>query len=120
MSTTQPAATEADVAESALAPIAADAGGVITLDTPIKRGTTEIATLTLRKPTAGELRGVQLGQLLQLDVNALRIVLPRVTLPTLTQPEVDALDPADLVKLGTEVASFLLPKADRTRLSQIE
>ena len=31
---------------------------IITLETPIKRGTTEISEIKLRKPNAGELRGI--------------------------------------------------------------
>jgi hypothetical protein len=83
----------------------------ITLDTPVQRGDTRITHITLRKPKAGELRGVALTDLLQLDVDALQAVLPRVSSPTLTKPDVANLDPADLVQLGTVVAGFLLPKA---------
>jgi hypothetical protein len=85
----------------------------ITLDTPILRGSQHVTHVTVRKPTAGELRGVQLVALLQMDVAALSLVLPRITTPLLTKFEVDQLDPADLVQLGTEVSGFLLTKADR-------
>lgn len=82
----------------------------ITLDTPIKRGTTEITKLNLRKPNAGELRGTNLTDLLQMDVIALQRVLPRISDPTLTEQDVAAMDPADLMKCGGKVAGFLLPK----------
>lgn len=83
----------------------------VQLDSPLTRGDQTITSIGLRRPRAGELRGISLAQLLQLDVGALQAVLPRITVPTLTRPEVDQLDPADLVALGTEVAAFLLPKA---------
>lgn len=83
----------------------------ITLDTPIKRGTSEIKEVTLRKPSSGELRGTSLSALVQLDVDALHKVLPRISSPTLTEPEVTALDPADLVQVGVVFAGFLTPKA---------
>lgn len=83
----------------------------ITLDTPIKRGETEITTVELRKPAAGELRGVTLTDLLQMDVAALTRVLPRITSPTLTEADVAGLDPADLTQMGSAVAGFLLPRA---------
>ena len=83
----------------------------ITLDHPIKRGETEITSVDLRKPSSGELRGLNLTDLLQMDVAALQRVLPRISTPTLTESEVAALDPADLFQLGTMVAGFLLPKA---------
>jgi hypothetical protein len=85
----------------------------ITLDTPIQRGGQVIEQVSLRKPTAGELRGCNLTDLLQMDVNALQAVLPRITQPTLTKVDVAGMDPADLLQLGTEVAGFLLPKAAR-------
>ncbi|MDA7086513.1 phage tail assembly protein [Pseudomonas sp. SA3-5] len=84
---------------------------VCELDTPIVRGTTSIDTITVRKPMAGELRGVALVELMNLEVNALRKVLPRITSPALTDIEVGRMDPADLVDLGSKVASFLLKKS---------
>lgn len=83
----------------------------ITLDTPIKRGETEITSISLRKPAAGELRGLNLTDLLQMDVIAVTRVLPRISDPTLTEAEVSALDPADFTVLASEVAGFLLPKS---------
>ncbi|WP_321346582.1 phage tail assembly protein [Halopseudomonas oceani] len=86
---------------------------VIELDEPIKRGTTEITEVTLRKPVSGELRGVSLMELAQMDVQALRKVLPRITTPSLTDIEVGRMDPADLMQCGVAVASFLLTKKAR-------
>ncbi|MBK1616804.1 phage tail protein [Rubrivivax gelatinosus] len=85
----------------------------VQLDSPLMHGEQRITSIVLRRPRAGELRGVSLTHLLQLDVGALQAVLPRITMPTLTRAEVDQLDPADLVALGTEVAGFLVPKAAR-------
>lgn len=82
----------------------------ITLDTPIKRGEQTIEAITVRKPGSGELRGVSLMDLMRMDVTALHTVLPRITTPTLTTADVSKLDPADLVKLASEVTGFLLPK----------
>lgn len=81
----------------------------ITLDTPIKRGDDTITSVSVRKPVAGELRGVSLTELLQMEVTALTKVLPRITTPTLTEQEVGRMDPADMLQLGTEVSGFLLP-----------
>jgi len=85
----------------------------IVFDTPIQRGTETLPQVQLRKPTAGELRGLNLTDLLQMEVSALQTVLPRITLPTLTKADVAGMDPADLLQLATEVAGFLLPKAAR-------
>ena len=89
----------------------------ITLDTPIQRGTQTIEAVTLRKPAAGELRGCNLTDLLQMDVAARQHGLQRITTPALTKVDVAGMDPADLLQLGTEVAGFLLPKAVRPAAS---
>lgn len=83
----------------------------ITLDTPIKRGDNDITSITLRKPSAGELRGVTLTDMLQMDVSSLTKVIPRISDPALTEVEVARMDPADLVQIGGAVVGFLLPKA---------
>ena len=80
------------------------------LDEPIKRGDQVIDVITLRKPRSGELRGLSLQDVLQLDVNSLKKLLPRISAPTLTEQDVDNMDPADLVQLGSEVAGFLVAK----------
>ena len=85
----------------------------VTLDTPIKRGNGFITEVTLRKPSAGELRGVSLAELLQMKVDALQTVLPRITNPILHKQDMATLDPADLVNMGTVVVGFLLTKEQK-------
>jgi Phage tail assembly chaperone proteins, E, or 41 or 14 len=82
----------------------------VTLDEPIARGDQTITEITLRKPASGELRGTSLNALVNLDVDALNKVLPRISSPTLTEFDVLQLDPADLVQLGVVFAGFLLPR----------
>lgn len=83
----------------------------VPLDEPIVRGTQKITEVTLRKPISGELRGVTLLDLIQMDVLALRKVLPRITTPSLTDIEVGRMDPADLMACATVVSGFLLQKS---------
>lgn len=92
----------------------------ITLDEPLKRGEQTITSVSVRKPASGELRGVALSDLLNLEVNAVIKILPRVTSPSLTEQEIARLDPADLVQLGSKVAGFLLPKSVREQASPTE
>ena len=82
----------------------------IPLETPIKRGETEITELQLRKPASGELRGLSLSALINMDAGAVITLLPRITTPTLTADEAARLDPADLTVCAGEIACFLLPK----------
>jgi hypothetical protein len=84
---------------------------VVTLDKPITRGSNTHESLTLRKPSSGELRGVSLLELMQMDVQALSKVLPRISSPSLTAQEVNAMDPADLLACGVAVSGFLLQKS---------
>ncbi|QEY74105.1 phage tail assembly protein [Pseudomonas denitrificans (nom. rej.)] len=84
---------------------------VVTLDKPFTRGNNTIDSLTLRKPASGELRGVSLLDLMQMDVQALSKVLPRISQPTLTAHEVSTMDPADLLACGVAVSGFLLQKS---------
>jgi len=92
---------------------AAEGVEVVTLDFPIKRGETEVKEITLRKPLAGQLRGVRLTDLLSLDVGAVQQILPRITTPTLLPHEIAQLDPADITELGTKVAGFFVRKSIR-------
>lgn len=83
----------------------------ITLDVPIKRGETEITTVTLHKPNAGSLRGVSISACMQLEVDAIVSVVPRISDPKLTPQEAAAIDLADLTQMGVAIASFFVPKA---------
>lgn len=85
----------------------------VTLEVPVKRGSEAIGEVRVRRPHSGEMRGLNLHDLLKLDVDAMMKVLPRVTVPSLTAAEVDALDPADLVALSSEIADFLVPAGMR-------
>jgi len=84
----------------------------VVFETPLKRGESEIKQVELIKPTAGSLRGVRLADLCQSDVDALLTVLPRITMPSLTKAECNALDPIDLISLGGKVIGFLQTKSD--------
>lgn len=85
----------------------------VTLDAPIVRGETSIDELKLRKPRSGELRGLSLVDLGQLKVDSLTKILPRITVPPLTEAEVGNMEPADLLACGAEIGSFLLQRSQR-------
>lgn len=91
----------------------------VTLDTPIKRGNTTIDTITLRKPASGELRGVHLVELLNMDVATLIKILPRISSPGITAPEAAGMDPADLLACGSKISGFLLQKSVKTEASLV-
>ena len=83
----------------------------VTLDVPIKVGNETIGFVQVRKPASGELRGLTMMALSQLDYGALETLLPRITIPTLEKRDIAQLDPADFMQLGSEVMDFLLPRS---------
>lgn len=89
----------------------------VILDAPIVSGDITISEVKVRKPQAGELRGLSLSALLNLDYAALENLLPRITIPTLTKAQIIAMDPSDFTQLGSEVMDFLLPKGAKAALS---
>ena len=79
----------------------------ITLDTPIQRGENTLNSLTIRSPKkAGHLRGLNTMDIVQMNVDTLIKLLPRIT--DLTEKEVNDMDPADLLKAGVVVVGFLM------------
>lgn len=90
----------------------------IELDSPIKRGETEIKELTIRRPQAGELRGLNMSHVLAMNTDALFVLLPRVTTPILMPHELNKLDPADLIQLGYALLGMLAPKSMQHGLPQ--
>lgn len=97
-----------------------DTADQVELDRPIQRAGQAIAALQLRKPTAGELRGLSLVAVLQMDVDALATLLPRISTPTIHKPEALAMDPADLLACGIVVSGFLQQKGAKAPDSQPE
>ncbi|WP_311968577.1 phage tail assembly protein [Pseudomonas baltica] len=91
----------------------------VELDTPIVRGEAPIDSVVIRKPRSGELRGLSLIDVMQMDVLALRKLLPRITTPALTDHEIGNMDPADLVQMGTVITNFLLPKSAKAEASLV-
>jgi hypothetical protein len=92
---------------------AAPAPNTVTLDQPITRDGQTITSITLRKPLAGALRGLSLVSVLNMEVDALSTLIPRISEPVIHKPEVLAMDPADVLAAGIVVAGFLAQKADR-------
>lgn len=80
----------------------------VTLSSPLKMGKQEITEITLSKPSAGQLRGVKLLDVLQMDVEAYEKLLPRITQPMLTDVQVAQLECEDLMSIMGEVQGFFV------------
>lgn len=101
-------------AASSATPVNNDKLKTITLDEPVIRGETQIETLVLRQPVAGDYRGLgSVGQIMGGDADALLKLIPRISNPPLTEPEVAALCPADFGEVTFAVTSFFMRKEQR-------
>ncbi|MCW7550859.1 phage tail assembly protein [Photorhabdus sp. APURE] len=83
----------------------------IVLEEPLVRGNSDITEVVVRKPNSGALRGARLQALLEMDVDSMVLVLPRITAPALTKSDLLTMSPGDLINLSVEVVNFLLPKS---------
>jgi hypothetical protein len=92
---------------------------VITLEEPIKRGDNSIHMITLRKPQAGELRGLTLEDLLKSNVDTILKLIPRISDPILIDKEVEGMDPADLTECGGAIRGFFMTKAQQVMIDRM-
>lgn len=72
----------------------------------LRRGDTTIDEIEVFRPNVMSLKGLKLSEVLSADVNAIGVLLPRITSPSLSKAEVQALDVTDFVELTTAVLSF--------------
>jgi hypothetical protein len=86
---------------------------IVILEEPIKRGDTLITQIEIIKPNAGHLRGIGLAALANADVDALTVILPRITVPNLTVQDCKSLNLPDLIALAGKVIGFLSPKSEQ-------
>ncbi len=84
----------------------------VTLAQPIIRGDKEITQLQLRKPKAGELRGLSMGDVVGMDVTALIKLTPRISDPVLTEAEVADLDADDFTEIAGTIRGFFMTKGE--------
>ena len=91
----------------------------IELTSPIKREAGPLAALALRRPVAGELRGLKVSDLIQGDISAVIAVLPRISSPFITEQEAAGIDPADLGEIAGTIASFFMTPAQKEQVRQM-
>ena len=86
----------------------------VTLSEKITRGSGDskqvIEKVKLRKPTAGELRGLRLVEVANADVDSMITLIPRLSEPALTEMDVTNMDPADFTEVSLAVVTFLEAK----------
>ncbi len=80
------------------------------------RGDETITRIRVRRPKAGELRGLSLKDLMQADVDAIVTVLPRISDPTMTMQEAASLEAPDIAEAGGTISSFFYTSAQKAIL----
>ena len=91
----------------------------ITLAEPIVRGEQKIESIVLRKPRAGELRGLSIQDLMNARMSAVLDVLPRIAMPPITADEVNQLEPEDAAACAGAIIDFFLTPADRKKVEKV-
>lgn len=87
----------------------------ITFSQPIKRNGNdgkegeEVTEVKLRKPSVGELRGLSMKNIMEMHVNEMLEIIPRISMPPLLKAEVEEMDPADFIRLADAVFTFFIP-----------
>jgi hypothetical protein len=77
-----------------------------TFEQPIPYGDKQLSEITLRRPQAGDLRGVKLMGLHQMEVDTFTTLVPRISTPAVTAGQLAAMDPYDTVRLMEVVTDF--------------
>ena len=72
----------------------------IPLDFGFQRGENKVTEITLVKPNTGHCRGLSLKDVLSFEINALAVLLPRITLPAMTAQDVYSLELMDTLKIA--------------------
>lgn len=89
-------------------------------ETGYKRGDQSVTKVLLNRPMGGALRGLSTIDVVRQDYNTLVKLAPRITNPIMTEADVAALEPADLMTLGSEIASFFLTKVQKVEAGLLE
>lgn len=89
----------------------------VMLEKPIKREGGDVHEVKIMKPNPGDMRGLSMKSVWDMDTHSIMVLLPRITNPSLVAHEVNAMDIADLLECGGAVVNFLLPKAVRQQIT---
>lgn len=90
----------------------------VTLSNSIKVDGKDVTGVDIRKPNSGELRGLKLTDILQMDIDSMFKLLPRITTPPLSPQQVAECDPADLTAMSVKTVSFFAKPGQLKQLAQ--
>lgn len=85
----------------------------ITLDSPIGTGDAAVSTVNLRKPMAGDLRGLSLEDILNAKYDDTAKLITRIASPVLAIADVDAMELMDFANIAGEIRGFFMTSSQR-------
>jgi len=90
----------------------------VDLTEPIKRGDNIIERVYLRRPQAGEMRGISIVDLCRMEATAAMTLLPRISSPPLSVQEVSALDIFDIGEFAANIQAMVTDRPLRPGAEQ--
>ncbi|WP_225206253.1 phage tail assembly protein [Novosphingobium huizhouense] len=107
------------MSDTTAAPVAATTTETVTLNAPIERQEgPAVAALSLRKPKAGDLRGLNIQSLMTGDVASVITLLPRIAQPYITAHEAAALEAEDIAEVAGTIMGFFMTASQKAAIRQ--
>ena len=91
----------------------------VSLLEPIERESGPVTDLTLRKPRAGEMRGLSLKDLMNADVGAVITLVPRIADPFITDHEAGMLSAEDIAEIGGTIVGFFMTPLQKAMMQEL-
>lgn len=89
---------------------------LVKLTSPITGSRMEpVVSVALREPSTGDMRGLKLTDVMQMDVATMTRLIPRVSEPALAPSEIEALPGSDFVALASGVIGFFFTEEQITQ-----
>ncbi len=114
-----PAPATPDDPANAPAPAKRPAFVDISLAAPVARDGGDVARVRLRKPRAGDLRGLTMQNVLQSDATTIIQLVPRISEPALTEHEVSALEADDFAEIAGTLFGFFMTPAQHAMIAKL-
>ena len=78
----------------------------VTLSTPVKIDGKDVTAINLRRPKTGDMRGLKIRAVHEMDVDTFTRLLPRITMPPLSPAQIADLELPDFVALSEKAFLF--------------
>lgn len=79
----------------------------ISFKTPITRGNQVFEAVEVREPLAGDLRGLSMAQVFNMDTDAIIKLSARITSPAILEHEIAALSLGDFTAIALAIVGYL-------------